>query len=62
MGNIVSLIGKAAIRPVKNIAVEVRAEKVISREKPIPAPWHPTTEKRLQEIKQGLYALISFSK
>jgi NADH dehydrogenase [ubiquinone] 1 alpha subcomplex assembly factor 4 len=55
MGNIVSLIGKAALRPVKNIAVEVRAEKVISRDKPIPAPWHPTTEKRLQEIKQGLY-------
>lgn len=38
------------MRPLKNFAVEARAERVLAKEKPTPAPWHPTTQKRIDEL------------
>lgn len=53
MGNISTLLGRKLARPIKNFAVEARAEKVISQEKPIPAPWHPATARKIDELIKG---------
>ena len=40
----------------KNFAVEVRTERVLAKDKPTPAPWHPSTQKRIDELMKGLFA------
>ncbi|EFX72177.1 hypothetical protein DAPPUDRAFT_227633 [Daphnia pulex] len=53
MGNITAKFTKRAMRPFKNFAVEARTERVLAKEKPISAPWHPTTQKRIDEIMKN---------
>ncbi|KAK4018163.1 protein NDUFAF4 homolog [Daphnia magna] len=50
MGNIAIKASRKLMRPLKNFAVEARAERVLAKEKPTPAPWHPTTQKRIDEL------------
>ena len=38
MGKVLSVASKRMLKPVQNFAVEIRAERVISKDKPIPAP------------------------
>lgn len=38
-----SYMGKRAVKPLKEYNLEARAHKIISREKPKPAPRHPNT-------------------
>ena len=40
MGKVISTLGRKALKPIKNYNAEERAYKVISREKPKPAPRH----------------------
>lgn len=62
MGNIAVKVARRAMRPFKNFAVEARAERVLAKEKPTPAPWHPTTQKRIDELfKSNLYIEIYHS-
>ena len=44
---------RSTTRPLKNYNVEERAMKVISREKPNPAPPYPVMEKIMKDIKRG---------
>ena len=53
MGKVLSVISSRASKPLKNFAVEIRAEQVISRDKPIPAPWHPSTKKQIEKLIEG---------
>jgi len=50
MGKVLSVVSKRALKPVQNFAVELRAERIISQDKPIPAPWHPSTKQRIQKL------------
>ncbi|KAI9565759.1 hypothetical protein GHT06_009551 [Daphnia sinensis] len=50
MGNIALKASRKVMRPFKNFAVEARAERVLAKEKPTPAPWHPTTQKRIDDL------------
>jgi hypothetical protein len=53
--DIVGKVVRRALRPVKNFAVEARTERVLAKEKPTPAPWHPSTQKRIDELMKGLF-------
>jgi len=53
MGKVLSVVSKRALKPVQNFAVELRAERIISQDKPIPAPWHPSTKQRIQKLVEG---------
>lgn len=53
MGNLAAKIIKRAGRPFKNFAVEARTERLLERKKPSAAPWHPTTQKRIEELMAG---------
>jgi hypothetical protein len=44
---------KFMTRPFKNYNVEDRAYKVISKDKPTPAPHYPSMEKIMADIKSG---------
>jgi len=50
MGKIYSML----TRPIRTFNITNRAEKVISREKPIPAPQYATTEKQKKLSDQGI--------
>jgi len=50
MGKIYSML----TRPVRTFNIINRAEKVISREKPIPAPQYPSTEEQKKLSGQGI--------
>jgi len=50
MGKIYSML----TRPIRTFNVINRAERVISREKPIPAPQYATTEKQKKLSGQGI--------
>jgi len=50
MGNLVGKVVKRAGRPLKNFAVEARTERILAKEKPTPAPWHPSTQKKIEEL------------
>ena len=51
MGKVFSSFVK---RPIRNWNVENRAQRVISQDKPQPAPRHKSTEKMIQEFTQGV--------
>ncbi len=53
MGQAVTALKRRALKPLQNFAVEARAERVISRDKPTPAPWHPTTVQKIAELSKG---------
>jgi len=53
MGKVLSVASKRMLKPVKNFAVEIRAERVISKDKPTPAPWHPSTKQQIQKLVEG---------
>jgi len=53
MGKIASKFRVVVGRPIKNYNVESRAFKVISKDKPTPAPTYPSLEKVMREIKNG---------
>jgi hypothetical protein len=44
---------KNVYRPIKNYNVEERAFKVISKDKPTPAPTHDKMKSIMEEIRQG---------
>ena len=48
-----AIIGKKMLKPVNDFAIEARVEKVLAQDKPTPAPWHPTTQKRLRDLRNG---------
>uniref|UniRef100_A0A1B6GRD2 NADH dehydrogenase [ubiquinone] 1 alpha subcomplex assembly factor 4 n=1 Tax=Cuerna arida TaxID=1464854 RepID=A0A1B6GRD2_9HEMI len=52
MGQTISKIYSLAVREVKMVNIERRAEKVISKDKPIPAPMYPSTVKELKRLKE----------
>uniref|UniRef100_A0A1B6K9N0 NADH dehydrogenase [ubiquinone] 1 alpha subcomplex assembly factor 4 n=1 Tax=Graphocephala atropunctata TaxID=36148 RepID=A0A1B6K9N0_9HEMI len=52
MGQVVTRIYSSAIREVKMYNIERRAEKVISKDKPTPAPKYPSTVKELDRLKE----------
>lgn len=56
MGNLVAVLSKRAMRPLKNFAVEARTERILAKEKPTPAPWHPSTQKKIDELMKGFYS------
>lgn len=49
MGGLVS----KATRPFRNFNIESRAEKVISKEKPTPAPKHKSSQMDYERILKG---------
>mgnify|MGYP000412676406 CR=1 FL=1 len=49
MGKVFSVIQRKANR----FNVENRAQRVISKEKPLPAPTHPATLQEIEAIKSG---------
>lgn len=53
MGNIAMKVSKRALRPFKNFAVESRTDRILAKDKPTPAPWHPSTQKRIDELIKG---------
>ena len=53
MGNAAATLARRAKRPFKNFAVEARTERILAKEKPTPAPWHPSTQKRIDELLKG---------
>lgn len=53
MGQLVSKIYGSALREAKMYNIEKRAEKVISKDKPIRAPMHPSSVKELDRLKEG---------
>ena len=53
MGKVLSVASRKLVKPLKSFAVESRAEKIISRDKPNPAPWHPSTQQRINELMNG---------
>lgn len=54
MGKVVSVLS----RPIKNFNVESRAHKVISKEKPLPAPLHKASKKELENLLKGTQMFI----
>lgn len=50
MGKVLSVLSK----PVRNFNIENRAHKVISKEKPIPAPKHKINLDEYQSVLKGL--------
>ena len=53
MGSIGSRIrGTVMTRPLQRWNVETRAEKVISKEKPVAAPMYPSDEEFLQNLRR----------
>ena len=53
MGNLAAKVWRKATRPLKNVAVELRTDRLLDKSKPSPAPWHPTTQKKIDELMQG---------
>lgn len=53
MGIAASIARRKGARPIKNYNVEERAMKVISRDKPTPAPPHPSMKKVMEDIMRG---------
>lgn len=51
--DILRKVVRKTLRPVKNFNVEARAEKVLSQDKPTPAPWHPSTQEKINELMKG---------
>lgn len=49
MGKVMSVIG----RPFRNFNIESRAHKIISKDKPTPAPKHKTDQINYERIMQG---------
>lgn len=59
MGKVFSMIS----RPVKNFNIESRAHKIISQEKPVPAPKHKASIEQAERILRGMSEkLLAFSK
>uniref|UniRef100_A0A1B6K3F5 Uncharacterized protein n=1 Tax=Homalodisca liturata TaxID=320908 RepID=A0A1B6K3F5_9HEMI len=52
MGQIITKIYSMTAREVKMVNIERRAEKVISKDKPTPAPMYPSTIKELERLKE----------
>lgn len=48
-----SIFKKTVEKPIKNFNVENRAHRKI--EQPKKAPWHPTTQKMINDLKKGFY-------
>lgn len=54
MGNKLGKVFLMVTRPIRNINIEQRAHKVISKEKPIPAPQYESTLKQIQVAKKSM--------
>ncbi|XP_054268594.1 NADH dehydrogenase [ubiquinone] 1 alpha subcomplex assembly factor 4-like [Macrosteles quadrilineatus] len=52
MGQAITKLTSLTLRELRSFNVEKRAEKVISREKPTPAPMYPSTIKELEQLKE----------
>ena len=61
MGNIAAKVTKRVMRPFKNFAVEARTERILAKakEKPTSAPWHPTTQKKIDEIIKSMFLVFT---
>ncbi|XP_043462430.1 protein NDUFAF4 homolog isoform X2 [Leptopilina heterotoma] len=51
MGNAIRIVFSNAIRPIRNINIEKRAHKFISKEKPTPAPQYESTSRQIEVSK-----------
>lgn len=49
MGKVYSIL----TRPIRTFNIENRAARIISREKPIPAPQYPSTEEQQKLSEEG---------
>lgn len=54
MGKALSMLSK----PIKEFNIESRAHKIISKNKPIPAPMHKSSEIVYEKYKAGKYYFI----
>lgn len=57
MGKVYSML----IRPIRTFNIENRATRIISREKPIPAPQYPSTEKQKKLSEKGNIELCNIN-
>jgi len=55
MGQAGSRVLNTATKVFRDFNVENRAHRVISKEKPTPAPRYPADEKELERIARGMY-------
>lgn len=53
MGSAVGKVYSLLTRPIRTFNVANRAERVISREKPVPAPQYASTEKQKKLTDEG---------
>lgn len=53
MGNAIRTVVSNAIRPIRNVNIEKRAHKFISKEKPIPAPQYESTLRQIEVSKSS---------
>lgn len=60
-GSTSRVLVKKAVRPLKNINVEERAQKAVDRHKtnPSPAPRHSTTKEKIQKQVAGVIFVSS---
>lgn len=49
MGKVYSIL----IRPIRSFNIENRAARIISQQKPVPAPQYPSTEKQKKLSEEG---------
>lgn len=53
MGKAISSLAATAIAPLRNYNIEQRAQKIISQNKPKPAPKYESDQKELERILRG---------
>lgn len=61
MGKIISKMYSVTLREARKYNVEKRAEKIISKEKPAPAPKYPSTLLELERLKEGKCQILYVS-
>lgn len=59
MGQAVTKIYSIIRREINTYNIEKRAHKIISKDKPTPAPMHPSHVKELQRLKEGKFYYIT---
>lgn len=57
MGQVGSRVLNTLTRDIRNFNIENRAHKIISKEKPNPAPHYPADAKELDRVARGIIHL-----
>jgi hypothetical protein len=55
MGQVGSRVFNTLTRDIRNFNIENRAHKIISKEKPNPAPHYPADAKELDRVARGIH-------